>query len=141
MLTALTPYCTDSRIHSLHTVQSHSYNPFTLPSTLALSYTQLTNSLLQDCPSLAIRWLYIMLTALTLLFQSVLDIPRMFYLLHLLEGSSIPAALMSEASPVITLLGTVALCYNMLTSPNLFFSNTSYLWHTTFKHNAQMLQL
>jgi len=36
----------------------------------------------------------------------------MFYLLLIWERSSIPAALTSEASWVITLLGTLAICYN-----------------------------
>ena len=39
----------------------------------------------------------------------------MLYLLPIQEGSGILATLMSEASPVVTLLGTVLLCYSMLT--------------------------
>jgi hypothetical protein len=53
-----------------------------------------------------------MLTArleVTSLFQSVLDILRMFYLLFLLEGSGIPAALTTEVPLVVTLPGAVVL--------------------------------
>ena len=46
---------------------------------------------------------------LTSLFQSVLDILRMFYLLFLIESSGLPAALTTEVSWVVTLLGVVAL--------------------------------
>ena len=46
---------------------------------------------------------------LTSHFQSVLDILRMFYFLFLIKGSGIPAALTSEVSRVVTLLGVVAM--------------------------------
>jgi hypothetical protein len=38
----------------------------------------------------------------------------MFYLLLVWESSGIPAALTSEASRVITLLGALAICYNTI---------------------------
>jgi hypothetical protein len=53
-----------------------------------------------------------MLTALVelnSLFQSMLDVLRMFCLLFLTDGSGIPAALGSEASRVVTQQGAVAL--------------------------------
>ena len=89
----------------------------TLPSTLAVRYMQhsTTPSVTRQsisCYPLALH--FIMLTArleVTSLFQSVVDILRIFYLLFLLEGSGISSSLTTEVPRVVTLPGAVALLH------------------------------
>jgi len=68
---------------------------------LSLYYTPHSDSPCHDSPSLAVRWHYVLLIAFLESFPLVQEV------------SGIPAALISEASWVATLLGAVALCYNI----------------------------
>ena len=83
-------------------------------STLALHHTQHTDLPWHNCPPLAIRRPYLMLTArlkLTSLFWSLLvSLERSVSFLY----RKVLAALTSEAVRIVTLLSVVALCYSII---------------------------
>jgi hypothetical protein len=87
----------------------------TLPSTLAVRYMQQSTTPSVTRPSIfcyPMALHFIMLTArleVISLFQSVLDILRIFHLLFLLDGSGIPSALTTDVSRVVILPGALAL--------------------------------
>ena len=99
-----------SQIHS----DTHSTLCIFSPKSISLSAIHSPRSRISDTwthrdttvPHLTVRWPYMLLICClrsSFLFQLALDIPFAY----------LPAALMSDATPVTTTLGAVALCYSI----------------------------
>ena len=100
-------------------MQIRNYNPPPLCS--VCTSTPLRNTYVaspwHDCPSVAIRWTYIMLIArlrLSSLFQSVMHITRKFCVLER-KVLTYRQPWLQEASKVVILLGVFAISYNIFT--------------------------
>jgi len=126
--------CSTSQICS-HTRCTLCVSPAKSPSLSAIhsSHSAISHTLTHcdtTVPHLTVRWLHMLLIHYlipSLLFQLALDI-RFSYL---------PVALMSEVTQVTTILGAVALCYNIFPK-NMLYLGIAFSHHVYFQQPASL---